>query len=264
MTPQQRRVLRGWMDGAREAYNALLSAHLDGTVQELNWKAADLLMANRAVWQSKDTPKDIPCSVLRNAMMDFVSAESANRTKQRRRPSHHRTWVYRFRRRDTGNSEAIRLNAVKFKPTDPDHVGTPKDTGPVRFVAAHPDVGRGGGGRRTAAIHMGSGMKTMGPVLVRDRAWLIDRLVADHYLRHEARLVWDKRLDVYYLCVVLDVRRPPAPAPSQPRLVSLDPGVRSFQTFCDPTDGTHGVLLDGYQNGGSVMDELKRRVGRIR
>ncbi len=100
--------------------------------------------------------------------------------------------------------------------------------------------------RLRARIEFGRGLNT---VEVSDRRWLIERLAVDVYLRHEAKLHWDKRGGVFSLIVLLDRERPADPDPEchRKRVVALDPGTRHFQTYYDPASVEKGTVLRGYQ-----------------
>lgn len=58
-----------------------------------------------------------------------------------------------------------------------------------------------------AHVFLGKGMASLGPVMVKDSSWLIERLVADRYCLHEAKLWWDKRRGNFAL-TKLSNRRP--------------------------------------------------------
>lgn len=60
--------------------------------------------------------------------------------------------------------------------------------------------------------------------------------------------------------------------PHERRVVCLDPGIRRFQTYIDPQNGTHGAVLDGYAwidhhnqvlRQSTVGDEIRRRCRQI-
>jgi transposase len=101
-------------------------------------------------------------------------------------------------------------------------------------------------------------MKDLGPVMICDRRWLIGALIRDKYLMREGKLIWEKRSNSFYLSVLVasSQAKPPALMGNE-GIVSLDPGVRRFQQYYDPRDGTHGVLLD------DTLKEIDRRCATI-
>lgn len=121
---------------------------------------------------------------------------------------------------------------------------------------------------QVAAVQFGSTMKSIPPVKIRDKnAQVVQGLVQDGLLLRDAQIVWDKRRHSYHLKVLVrkNVAPDPDPQGEHKRVVALDPGCRRFQQYYDPTDGQHGVLLDGY-NGNkkrTVLAELDRRCNRI-
>ena len=146
--------------------------------------------------------------------------------------------------------------------------------GMVLSIRPFPEGETPAGKRSRALLVLGTTMQSLGPVVMRDKRWLIDRLVNDRYLRHEGKLLWDKRRDALYLLATLRRERPPDPDPEhhEKRVVSMDPGTRCFQTLYDPATGAHGVLLDTYRRwdhrqaileSHTVHRELDRREDRI-
>jgi hypothetical protein len=105
------------------------------------------------------------------------------------------------------------------------------------------------GRRRHADTWFGCGMSKLGMVRLIDSARVIDQLVADGCLRHEATLQWHRhRRSAFHLIVHLKVAVPPPRAltTDTPSMVSLDPGARHFQMWYDPRDGSNGELLAGW------------------
>jgi transposase len=92
-------------------------------------------------------------------------------------------------------------------------------------------------------------------ILLRDRRWLADKLVGDKKSNEDGKILWDKRTGRWYLSVLVDtpVKDMLQSLDSIPmeKVVGMDPGVRSFNTYYSP-DGMHGELLYG------ALSEMKR------
>lgn len=260
-TAPQRQELQRWFAAARWAYNAMLAGIKDG-----RWPAHETACKN--VTRDPTMPPWIKTAVhytvYHNATLEAVRATKADLTKRRNNPNHR--WNASFRSATRSRTETLLLDAVQF------HANRPgvKDTGPVRQILPLPAPVAPRSAR--AHVFLGKSMADGGPVLVKDRNWLIDRLVADRWLRVQGRLQWDKDRRAFYLIVGMRRQRPADPEERDKRMVALDPGVRRFQQFYDPADGRHGVLLDGYHTvdhtGASTAhrpaaDELERRCRRI-
>jgi transposase len=97
-------------------------------------------------------------------------------------------------------------------------------------------------------------------ILMRDRHQLIDQLVKDGRPLEDAKILWDKRINQFWLIVLIDKPVKAAVPGLEPRVVSLDPGVRSFNTYYSP-DGTHGELLKGAL---PIMRRMNRKVDKIK
>ena len=115
--------------------------------------------------------------------------------------------------------------------------------------------------RRHADVTFGSSLKAHGPIRIVDSPRIINRLLQDGYLKHEAKVQWNhRRANVFHLIVCWPVDLPP-PLPNSGRVVSLDPGARRFQVWYDPADGSHGELL-GEWNGTSGTKALDERLAQ--
>lgn len=260
-TPAQRRCLLEWVHAKRWAFNHMLHAVRAGG-RPASEATVNALCAKRAL---PSRIARLHRCIYKNGMLDVRSALQGEWTKHRQDPRHHVNVNYQSLRRTL--TETVRLDAAKFGPNDPQGRGKPKDRGPILEIVPPPTDG---GGRRTRAlVRFGGDMKALGPVAVRDRRWLVDRLTTERYVRHEAKLAWDKRQDALYLIVLLRVQRPDDPDPSHrdKRVVALDPGQRRFQTFVDMHTGCHGELLAGYapqqRPRRSAAAELEARCRRI-
>lgn len=104
-------------------------------------------------------------------------------------------------------------------------------------------------GRGTKKVWSEVGISKIGKVLVRDRAFIFQRLWEDSddkgYLKNEGLITYDRKVGVYHLVVRFSVPVKHRVICSETaRVVALDPGNIHFSTYyC--SDGTHGELLVG-------------------
>ena len=119
-----------------------------------------------------------------------------------------------------------------------------------RFATMHMSGGDFGYGGRNGVVDS--------DIKIRGGSDIIDTLLKDGKLTKGAQIIWKRGINRYWLCLNCDV--PPKPIPDhEPRIVSLDPGVRTFQTFYSP-DGTDGELL---VNVLPRMKKFKERMERL-
>jgi transposase len=258
------------MHAGRWAFNEMVQQVRAG-VSPTEAKINEMCKATRTY----DRFRVIHRCIFRNAMLDVRAALKTENTKATNNPRYHQG-IIQCRSVEKTTTETIRLDAAVFKPHDKEGKEKPKDTGPILgFQRCVGLVNEPPAKRIKAEVHFGCNMKALGPVIIRDRSWLIEKLVGERYVRHQAKLHWDKRLRVLYLLVTLRQVRPPDPDPTcqTKRVVAMDPGIRHFQTFVDMSTGAHGELLAGYtriDHRGEAMGstkpvktELKHRSKRI-
>ena len=129
-----------------------------------------------------------------------------------------------------------------------------RDNGPLHHFSSYH------GSRHSNSTQKKYGLMHMAPssfsevnnaILIRDHHWLMDKLIEDGKLKEDGKIMWDKRTDSWYLIVLIDKEVKKKISVDEGRgltdlnsIVSLDPGVRSFNTLYSP-DGTHGELLSG-------------------
>jgi hypothetical protein len=247
-------MLREWFAGARWAYNRTVQG-VRGREFGPSETSCKYVMNDPARDRWRETTH---ATVLKNGSREAITAIRSNLAKTPPRPFHVR---FRSARSLT---ESIQLDAAQFDASgrrtgSVEGVPFLKDTGPVMRILPVPEPSTG---RPRAHVFLGKAMAPLGPLLVRDRAWIVERLVSDRYLRTAARVLLDRRRGgELFLLVCLPVCVP-AVMDAPRRIVVMDPGVRRFQTFLDPDDGRHGVLLADYGTG-TVAAELMRRCHRV-
>jgi transposase len=158
---------------------------------------------------------------------------------------------------------------LKFRSFKKDTTGTiilekafKGDNGPLHSFHPTPMVSRRGQ-KNTAFMKMNPMFAKGGVdpcILIRDRHRLIDKLLMDGKLTEDGKILWDKRVNAYWLIVLIDTPVKPKTTGVGPKVVSLDPGVRSFNTFYSP-DGTHGDLLVGALK---TMQDMHKKVDKIK
>lgn len=166
--------------------------------------------------------KDVPTKVRARAVQQAVDAIKINRRKKR-------AYKMKFRSLKRSSTETLVLEKA---------MGATK--GPLNNFSAC------GNNTRCIKAHFAptSKLGKSGGIRVRDKPWLCNKLLEDNQLLEDALLKWEKSIDAFYLIVRIDEQgfRDPDRVWTNKRVVALDPGERTFQTFYSP-DGTHGQLL---------------------
>ena len=262
-TPAQRRALREWFAGARWAYNRTV----EGVRKE---EFAPFETSCKHVMQdpARDRWRESTHStVMKNASREAITAYRSNLAKATKKP-------FEVKFRSARNlTESIQLDGAQFdtlerhqakrknKVIATDDARFLKDTGPVMRILPLPEPTSS---RPRAHVFLGKSMAPLGPVVIRDRNWIIDRLVEDRYLLNAARLILDRRHSGEMFLLACLPRGLQRAAEEPTRIVVMDPGVRRFQTFLDPDDGRHGVVLDHYHpQNNTVAAELLRRCHKV-
>jgi hypothetical protein len=199
-----------------------------------------------------------------------------------------RTRGFALHRRGGRKTEVIPLDAAQLQ-SDRKASADMKTVLGIAAAAPHRS-----GRRRHADVTFGTSLRAHGPIRIVDSPRIIDRLVSDGCLRHEAKLQWVRATNRFYLIVCWPVEPPPLRILSQPesaRVVALDPnpfwvslslgpgsvsGLRRFQTWYDPDDGAHGELLTSWRSsahahqqnhqhrsGGAEVDGRLKHVERL-
>lgn len=255
-TPEQREVLDTWMRAANWSYNQaverLQKDHLrrGNTVELRKEITVKDKVPPHASWVLK-----VASRIRNRAVQQAVDAQNINLQK----------------RKETGKDFSLQFRS---RAKDPRRcVVLEKGTG--GSVKGFKMINHGSNNKQKTlfgvAVSWGTGGLGAGvdcTIRLRDKRKIAKRMVDDGYLAEDAKLLYDRRVGVYWLSVTLDVpikegRVDAATA----RVVSLDPGCRAFNTYYSP-DGTHGELLMGelqhLESCTSKLDVLHSRIDRER
>jgi transposase len=235
-TSEQKSALRKWVGASNHAYNKAVEM-----IKGLRMKASFIQIRNSIV-PSAVVDKlskwvlDVPSRIRGRAVKQAIDAQHVN--LQERGPGKFRLQYRSFRHSLTAVVVLEKLNGPlrHFSSNDK----TP-DSSQKRFFSAGMSPGGFSANNKN--------------IILRDRHWLADKLVGDKNLKEDGKILWDKRTGRWYLSVLVDtpvkgVLQSPDSI-SMEKVVALDPGVRSFNTYYSP-DGVHGELLHG------ALSELKR------
>lgn len=252
-TLDQRKILQMWYAASNRAYNAAVSV-----VKNMRTKA-NLIKVRKEIVPNQTVPEKerewvtkVPSAVRASAVKQCIDAQHTN-LKQR--------GFGRFK---------MRFRSYKKDPTGvivlekayPQY----KLTGPVHSFSMYRGEmsSAGSSQKKYGLMHMApkafAGVENA--ILIRDRHWLIDKLVTDGKLMEAGKILWDKRTNRWHLAVLIDheVKKKDDENSPPKGIVSLDPGVRTFNTLYS-ADGTHGSLL---VDALKVMKDMCKTMDKIR
>jgi putative transposase len=235
-TKQQEKELKTWFAAARRAYNKAIQ------LMEVEKQRPDTRKLRKEIL-GRDKLQDaweaeVPSRIRARAVQQAVDAVKTNRKKQKK---------YKMRFRSVKKSLTETLVIEKSFASGCGPINVFKACTSRRYVTAH----------FAPTTKLGK----LGGVQMRDKEWMCEKLATEKHLLEDAVLKWEKSVRRFYLIVRIDV-------PSQrdddlrweaKRVVSLDPGVRTFQTFYSP-DGTHGELLT---NTKEYMDRKCAKIDKV-
>ena len=254
-TAAQKGKLRMWYAASNRAYNSALDI-----VKGMPAKA-NLIQVRKRVVPKESIPYDqrwvekVPSKIRARAVKQLVDAQHLN-----------------LKEKGFGNFK------MRYRSYRKDPKGTiilekafARDNGPLHHFSSYD-------GRQSSCKQKKHALMYMAPscfqesengILIQDRHWLIDKLLEDGKLKEDGKIMWDKRTNRWYLIVLIDkeVKKKYSEAQDHDtKVVSLDPGVRSFNTFYSP-DGSHGELLIGATNVAmgmcKKMDKIRSDMDKI-
>ena len=239
-TKEQKMEMKKWFAAARRAYNSAIDmVTKQGHPCNLVKLRKEIAVSNKL---KTDWERDVPTTVRVAAIKQATDAIKINLKKGKK-------FKMKFRSFKRSTQETIQLEKQYPKELAKLRAEVGKDA--IHGTSAIHSIMRyhsSGSKKAYAGIRFAEKTKLgkLGYVSMRDSNWLIDKLVEDNGLSENGNLVWDKRSNNFYMIATLDVPKPRDPDPlwQEKRLVSLDPGSKTFQTYYSP-DGTHGDLLVG-------------------
>lgn len=231
-TAEQKALLRLWFDAARLVYNkGVEHANDTGDTSLGGMRAATGIDDN--IWK-REAPKRlqdcIPYEIRDSALQDLNKAAATLRAKARKRGEKGKHVKYKFRTRKSGTeSITLRKRQLNCK-------SNRGDVWPALFGTTHD--------RSAMATERGK--------------------VLPSVFEFDTRLLHDMRTGAYYLCIPMPINRAITPETQGPestkdRVVSIDPGVRTFATCYDPA----GELTEWGINAGKQLFELKKRADAV-
>jgi predicted RNA-binding Zn-ribbon protein involved in translation (DUF1610 family) len=170
---------------------------------------------------------EVPSKIRENAVKAAVEARDTNVAKCMAKPGAHH---FRLRFRSLRNLSHTPTESIVIDPTG--------NGGCIRRILAL-DTGRRTGAssnsRADCAVHIAPTLfGANNPIRARDKRGVVDWLVSEGVIKKTAEIVWDKRINKFFLVVKRVVTRAADDRPPEQRKpLALDPGSRTFQTACD-------------------------------
>ena len=199
----------------------------------IDWAKMERDLISNAV--PEEWEKDIPRRVRKFGVQE--AAKNAKLAKLKR-------GELGFRKSKECLSEAISIEATAHG-------------GPIRKVAAV------SGSSKVVEITMSPNTRLgkEGPLKTKASPLVRKLLLEDNGLKFGGKLVWEKRVNRFYLIMLRNIepRCDPDPSFQTKKTVALDPGIKTVQTFYSP-DGTHGTFLEGYETYVDTTIALLRKL----
>lgn len=231
---QQREVLRLWFDASRMIYNrAVAHANASGETSLKALRDAAGIADERWRVEAPVRMVDVPYEIRDSPLQDLQKAAAAGRAKAKR---NHRAFKFRRRKCDT-ESLTLRKRQLNCK------------------------TGRGS-----------VWPSLFGSIFDRSAMLTEKGKTLPHIFECDTRVLHDARLGHFYLCIpiVLNDRLPETQGEKVQRVVSIDPGVRTFATCYNPDGsvtewGTNNERLSNLKRLADAIETRGRsRHGRAR
>lgn len=249
-TVEQRRELVRCFAAVRHAYN-WANAKVKERRHFASVNALELRNLYRRCNAAPEWARDVPSRFQTDAAKQLANAYKTNFAKMKK----------------NGNSYAFDVKFRSARRTLHESINIEKTSNGGSLLSFQPCDWTGRKKRARCYALFGSNLKKAGGILLEDSVHVINKMLSDGKLLEDGKIIYDKRTRSFHLSYthVLPVLKDPDPTFSSKRIVSNDPGIRSFQTFYSP-DGTHGELLKDVrvdQKSLSFQDALIHRLRLI-
>ena len=231
------------MKHPKEAWSGVLTQGIREVIKEI-------------VRQKAEWTLHVPEKICQAAIRQAVDARDTNVSKMLKNPDKANRFQLRFRS----------LKNMSFTPTESITIDTTSAGGCIRAFTPCLERGRSGTTRNSRTdINVVFGPSVFGPglasaVRATDKPKWVNKLLADATLKKTAEIVWDKRVNKFFLIAKYVVTRAPdSKAPDEQTPMALDPGVRTFNMGYTP-DGSYTEFGVGAKKH---MTELARKADRL-
>ena len=255
-TPEQRELLDTWMRAANWSYNQAVER-----LQRDHLKRGNTIELRKEITVKEKVPVHsawvlkVACRIRNRAVQQAVDAQNINLRKKRTTGKDFRL---QFRSRAKDPTRCVILEKGRSGPVKGfKMIENGSNNKQKTLFGVTVSWGTGG---------LGEGVDKV--IKLRDKRKIAKRVIEDGPLAEDAKLIYDRRVGVYWLSVTLDVPVKEGRVNADTaRVVALDPGTTVFNTYYSP-DGSHGELLMGelahLKNCVTKIDLLKSQIDNER
>jgi transposase len=221
-----KKVLISWHEGYNWMYNTTVDA-LRGVTELVSWTdMKKKLSSEKMIPESASWVRNVPAHI--RAQGVILACNAHNNGIRTRKP-----FELKHRSLEDNPISTIQIDRAQKK-----------DKGPINSFKRLSGDSRNPKKRSALMFLAPRAAPGLGGIPIRDRNWLINRLVRKNKLEHEGKIMWDRETNSWYLLVVLDIQIEKGTSlnPDTARVCATDPGERNFMMFYGP-DGTYGRVI---------------------